>query len=215
MRTLTSPDALRLRDLLGPFRIGPLLSQPEFENRPWESSSGSCAGSVGARHWLCPLWPHVGSADCYLGPSFAMHGWPGHLLSDPLMVHPEPLLASPRALHVFPRRIKWDHTGVHFSFPPGFRETIGFHGNQLFQPGVCSRILPRESGCHQAGGSVEVRTPQGTAKGVAHPRGHRREKMSQDSPGCVNRSGEAGWALCRAAGGCPCGAPAPGSAHCG
>lgn len=56
---------------------------------------------------------------------------------------------------------------------------------------------------------MEVRTSQGTAKGVAHSRWHSREKTSQDSPRCVSRSGEAGRALCRAAGGCPCGARQP------
>lgn len=71
---------------------------------------------------------------------------------------------------------------MHLSFPPGVRETIGFHGNELFRPGVCSRSLPREMGRHQAGGSVDVRTPQGIAKGVAHSRWHSREKTSQDSP---------------------------------
>lgn len=87
-----------------------------------------------------------------------------------------------------------------FSFRPQRNSWVPW--KPAFSPGVCSRILLRETGLHQAGESLDDRASQGNGTDVACSKQKSRENKGQESPRCVD-SRQPGWLLSREAGGCP------------
>jgi hypothetical protein len=89
--------------------------------------------------------PHVGGQY----PDLLSRGWAGVLTFGPRAfkailgyhVFQRVSMCSAAGLNVN----KQERIGKKNQFPPGFREMLGYHGNQLVNLGVCSKILPSKT----------------------------------------------------------------------